>query len=110
MPKICGRKATSLTSFLFLYPLLTAIVRRLVVAQRLFAMEENNRPANNEERNIFYEYFSELERKENYNAVPTTEELDKVFADFQKINDDILLTVEECYKDVLTKKKILNSK
>ena len=101
MPKICGRKATSLTSFLFLYPLLIAIVRRLVVAKRLFAMEENNRPANNEERNIFYEYFSELERKENYNAVPTTEELDKVFADFQKINDDILLTVEECYKDVL---------
>ena len=29
MPKICGRKATSLTSFLFLYHLLSAIVRRL---------------------------------------------------------------------------------
>ena len=29
MPKICGRKVTSLTSFLFLYLMLIAIVRRL---------------------------------------------------------------------------------
>ena len=64
-------------------------------------MEENNRPANNEDRNIFYEYFSNLERKENYKTVPTTEEINKVFADFQKINSEILLIVEGCYKDIL---------
>ena len=35
MPKICGRKATSLTSFLFLYTIcLIAIVPRLAVAEK----------------------------------------------------------------------------
>ena len=37
------------------------------MAQRLFAMEENNRPANNEERNIFYEYFSNLKPQNKIN-------------------------------------------
>ena len=37
-----GRKTTSLTSFLFLYPLLTAIVRRLVVAQKSIVIMRTN--------------------------------------------------------------------
>ena len=39
MPLFCGRKATSLTSFLFLYHLLIAIVRRLAVAEIHIIME-----------------------------------------------------------------------
>ena len=48
------------------------------MAQRLFAMEENNRPANNEERNIFYEYFSRLQLKEDIDIT----ELDKKIKEF----------------------------
>ena len=42
MPKICGRKATSLTSFLFLYTIcLIAIVPRLAVAEKNIIMKQN---------------------------------------------------------------------
>ena len=39
--QIDGRKATSLTSFLFLYPLLIATIRRLVVAQKTLLWKSN---------------------------------------------------------------------
>ena len=42
MPQFRGRKATSLTSFLFLYPILIATVWRLVVAPRRFLFINQN--------------------------------------------------------------------
>ena len=42
MPKICGRKVTSLTSFLFLYTIyLIAIVPRLAVSEKNIIMKQN---------------------------------------------------------------------
>ena len=43
MPKICGRKATSLTSFLFLYPIIIATIWRLEWRRKsLIVMDKMN--------------------------------------------------------------------
>ncbi len=58
MPLFCGRKATSLTSFLFLYTIINSHSSEALVGTRklLFATEEINRATNNEEKELFYEY------------------------------------------------------
>ena len=58
MPLFCGRKAKSLTSFLFLYTFIDSHSSEALVGTRklLFATEEINRATNNEERRLFYEY------------------------------------------------------
>ena len=80
MPQFHGRKATSLTSFLFLYTLLIVKVRRLAWRERnmLFAMDGDNRRINNDEKNIFYKYFSRLQLKEDIDIT----ELDKKIKEF----------------------------
>lgn len=65
-------------------------------------MEENYNNAD-EEKNIFYEYFSKLE-KIDFEDATTTEELHKVYKNFKDIHNEILKTVDECYRTTLNSK------
>ena len=63
-------------------------------------MENDNRSVNNKEKNIFYEYFPKLKRI-GFEETPTMEEIYKVYNNFKEIHNEILKTIDECYKNVL---------
>lgn len=64
-------------------------------------MEENNRAENNEERNIFYEYFCNLEKEREIPETPSLKDLNRAYKDFCNINNEILKTVESSLQDFI---------
>ena len=62
--------------------------------EKNIVMEENNRPANNEERNIFYEYFSKLEKADIDFEIPTFEEINNAYNNVKKEYES-LMTLKE---------------
>ena len=105
MPLFCGRKATSLTSFLFLYPLLIATVWRLAVAEKNLVIMEENYNNIDEGKNIFYEYFSRLEK-----ADVDFETSYKELLRLHKNTTEIFHTILNCIDDYFTDKENLIEK
>ncbi len=106
MPLFCGRKATSLTSFLFIYLLLIAIVRRLAVAEIHIIMEEKELSAYDslreavekcdtkfaESSEIAFCYCRAIKAYKRY----LNEDLNNV--EKKEILEDILKKLEDCAK------------
>ncbi len=62
-------------------------------------MEEKQGHSTDEEKNIFYEYFSKLPKKEEIKDIPSLEDLNKAYNDFCNVHNEILNIIETGFKD-----------